>query len=113
MSDLPKFAIIHHFNSPKEAITIDGYKVERVDQVWVKNYGMVRCAPYSDHFVYLDPKPVRSGEPGRWFAMCTCGSPAIIIGTKAYSEYGSPSGWLLACKYHIDFGVHQGMSKWI
>ncbi len=100
------FSIIHHRGMQNSAVTLDGYKVERRDFVYIKNHGKVRCAPYDNHFVYLDPKPVRFGEPERWFALCTCGSPAVIIGTKAYAHLGSPEGWMLVCHMHTMTGRH-------
>lgn len=124
MSDLDKrlqkkdvgFSIIHHFGSPNEAYTLDNLKVERQEYLYAGiTYGMVRCAPYDDHFIYNDPYKVRPGiDAPRWLAMCTCGSPAVIVGTKVYGIYASPEGYLLVCMAHMTNGVHQtGGRKWI
>lgn len=100
------FSIIHHRGTVNDATTLDGYEVHRQEFVWIRGYGKVICPSYDNHFTYLDPKPVKRGEPYRWFAMCTCGSPAVITGTRAYSHLGSPSGWMLVCQHHTTYNRH-------
>lgn len=99
------FSIIKHRGDPNSATTLDGHKVYKRESVYIPEMGgKVRCAPYSSHFVYLDP----SNKAGRWFAMCTCGSPAVITGYKAYKrDASSNEGAMLICKYHGDYGHHQ------
>jgi len=93
------FSIIKHYNSPNSAVTLDGYTVKREEKVFIEGLGgFVPCAPYDNHFVYLEP----SGKQGRWFAACTCGSPAVLIGAKDYAHLGSPEGMMLVCYFHTN-----------
>src|SRR3989304_5066219 len=105
------FAIIKHYNSPNSATTLDGDEVERMEQVyWKAANRMVACAPYDNHFVYVDP----STKKGRWNLMCTCGSPSIVAGYSAYIKDTSPTtkhqssipGELLVCYHHVQYGKH-------
>ncbi|MBC8553823.1 MAG: hypothetical protein H8D23_29790 [Candidatus Brocadiales bacterium] len=105
------FSIIRNRGSLNEAITHDGYKVKRREMVYVPEWEtMVRCAPYSEHFVYLDP----SGKEKRWFASCTCGSMAVITGYNAYKQDASKDNMpMLLCHYHATYGVHAtGDKSW-
>jgi len=120
------FGIIHHYNSPNSAVTIDGKEVRREEKIWYAEYDdnkrivggkFVMCAPYSDHFIYEDPMWKRI--VGRWAHMCTCGSVSILVGYNAYRQDASPStegtnkGEMLVCKWHLDNGVHQtGGRRW-
>lgn len=115
-----RFAIIHHRNSPNSAVTLDGKEVRREDKLWYsetddKGYILtgryIMCAPYDDHFIYADP--MFHQIIGRWKYMCTCGSPAVIVGYDVYKDMasyateGSIKGEMLICKYHFENGVHQ------
>jgi len=117
---IPSFGIIHHYNSPNSAITIDGKEVRRESKIWYAEYDdegypingrFIACAPDDLHFVYIDP--MWKKIVGRWFAMCTCGSVAVIVGYNAYRQDSSPStegtnkGEMLMCKWFLDSGVHQ------
>lgn len=103
--DLPSFNIIKHRGDPTHAVTLDNHKVEKTDKVFIPEMGaFVRCMDYhGEHFVYLDPEcyPPHNRQ-GRWFAMCTCGSPAVIVGQDAYKTEGG----FLACYFHAQFGRH-------
>jgi hypothetical protein len=107
-----QFSIIKHFNSPNSATTLDGYKVRREEKIFVKQLGRyVVCAPYDNHFIYLDPAFEK--VKGRWFAMCTCGSPAVIAGYNAYKKDASPTsgsgiipGEMLLCYLHSNTMRH-------
>jgi len=80
------FSIIKHYNNPNEAVTLDGYKVHREEKVFIEGLGgFVPCA-----------------KQGRWFAACTCGSPAVLIGAKDYAHLGSPEGMMLVCYFHTN-----------
>jgi len=101
------FAIIKHYNSPNEAVTMDGHKVTREEKVWVDEMnGFIRCAPDDLHFVYLDPAARNPKNIGRWFASCTCGSFAVLVGSNVYKDYGSPEGMMLICYHFLTFGKH-------
>jgi|YelNatPaOPRAMG01_1025707.scaffolds.fasta_scaffold232255_1 hypothetical protein len=107
-----RFSIIKHFNSPNSAVTLDGYTVRRQNKIFIRELGRsVVCAPYDNHFIYLDP--VFNQKGGRWFAMCTCGSPAVIAGYNAYKKDASPTsgddilpGEMLVCYFHSNTGRH-------
>ena len=107
------FSTIKQRGDPNKAVTLDGYTVTRKERIYIPEYGnFIACAPYSSHFVYLDP----SNIAGRWFAMCSCGSPAVITGYSAYKQdHSSNEGAMLVCLYHAQYGHHtneQG-SQWI
>jgi len=120
MSDeIYSFGIIKQFGSPNEATTLDGHKVQRLEEIYIPQWGIsVKCAPYDDHFIYEDPES--KTKIGRWVHMCTCGSPAIVVGYNQYAQDASKySGGLLVCKHFTDtsiengYGVHQtGGRKW-
>ena len=78
--EAPKFsfAIIKHRGDLNHAETADGYKVERQEKVWITepdgmNGRFIFCSPDDVHFIYIDPMWTKIR--GRWFAMCSCGSP--------------------------------------
>jgi hypothetical protein len=97
------FSIIKHRGDPKSALTEDGIRVFKEDSVisddpYDSNVPPrkieVRCMDYHmEHFVYIDPVQ----KTGRWFAWCTCGSPAVIVGME------DP---LLVCFFYTKFGRH-------
>jgi hypothetical protein len=114
-----QFSIIHHYNSPNEAITVDGKTVRRETKLWYAEYDdhqmpyngrFIMCAPDSEHFIYADP--MWKLIVGRWHYMCSCSSPAVITGYNAYKQHSSPSsegtikGEMLCCKHFLDFGRH-------
>jgi hypothetical protein len=131
MSDNPfegkKFNIIKHRGDPKEATLESGHVVKKEDYVYFINdknqYVAMKCADYHGaHFVYLDPvfNDDEKGK-GHWFAMCTCGSPAVTIGPmEAQIEMDGWREQLLVCYvYHgslkaYGHGRHQGQEgrKW-
>lgn len=89
------YNIIKSRGDPTTAITLTGHRVEKKPFVIMPNpmdsegYASkpmaLKCADYhNEHFVYIDPlfeKDLPKTEKRRyWFAMCTCGSPAGMIG---------------------------------
>jgi hypothetical protein len=138
-----RFNVIRQRASPTEVILASGHKVEKLDRVYFRppnadasgpgNWTMVKCADYhGEHFVYMDPVydlPAARIDPsqattgrGHWFAMCTCGSPAVIVGpTEAAKEDSECPEQLLVCfVYHASlvqdgWGKHadqEGRKKW-
>jgi len=101
------FAIIKHFNSPQSAVTLDGNTVERVDKIFIPDWGVfARCASYDNHFIYEDPEAVK-GKKGRWYHMCTCGSAAVITGYSGYRGDASKDTLpMLVCYLHASTGRH-------
>lgn len=92
------FNIIKHRGSPTSAVTASGHTVTKQEFVIIPSpynpdeLTTVQCADYHDeHFVYIDPMmyaELEADSPERyWFAMCTCGSPAIIVGGADVSDH--------------------------
>lgn len=118
MTDLGKFqfAVIKSRGSLDECETADGFIVHRADKLFVEEADgsgrFIFCAPDDDHFIFIDPMWRRI--VGRWFAMCSCGSPAVITGYKAYEAFGSPTtraestrpGEMLICYHFAQYGQH-------
>lgn len=109
-----RFSVIRKRNSANDAETLDGFHVDRAD--WILFDGkIVHCAPYDNHFLYEDP----SGKPHRWHQMCTCGSPAVCVGYKAYERDGSVTtssessapGEMFVCYIHATTGRHADGSQ--
>ena len=104
-----RFSVIRARGDVNRAETLDGYKVTRTKQLFF-NDKLVLCAPYDNHFIYEDP----SGKSQRWLQMCTCGSPAVCVGYKAYAEDSSPTtradstdpGEMFVCYIHAVTGRH-------
>jgi hypothetical protein len=109
-----RFSVIRKRNSANDAETLDGFHVDRAD--WILfDEKIVHCAPYDNHFLYEDP----SGKPHRWHQMCTCGSPAVCVGYKAYERDGSVTtssessapGEMFVCYIHATTGRHADGSQ--
>ena len=78
--------------------------VERTERMYVDFYGVVTCAPYQAHFVFQ--LPVQIVGPSH---LCTCGSPAVVIGAKQYArqrKQASPQGYMLCCQHEYEHGEH-------
>lgn len=104
------FAVIKSRGSLNTCKTADGYTVHRRDKIFVTdpegvNGRLIHCAPDDDHFIFVDP--VWTKVKGRWFAMCSCGAPGVIVGYNAYATYGSPDmestnkGEMLICYHYL------------
>lgn len=137
------FNIVRQRASPTEIILRSGHKVTKEESVYFRipnpdasgpgDWTMIKCADYhGEHFVYLDPfyniQPDKvdpnkqSTGRGHWFAMCTCGSPAVIISpSEAVYEDSNAENNLLVCYiYHKTlrengFGTHAdqvGRKRW-
>lgn len=126
------FNIIKRRGDPTWAITLSGHRVEKQDFVYLKDhngeYQTVKCADYhNEHFVYIDPDYNEETAEGQqvdgkkgWFAMCTCGSPAVLVGGKTGalgSEFVDYREETLVCMVHTQRllrygkGWHQGQSE--
>lgn len=99
--------IKHKGNAPKISRNVgdlkfaklpDGTVVERQELIFVDGHGLIRCAHYELHFIYVYPNP--SGKYRGWGLFCTCGSIAGVVGTEAYSKLASPGGKMLVCVRH-------------
>lgn len=111
LSQVSSFSTIRTFGDKDIAITHDGIKVYRLDNIYFEGFGLVTCAPYELHFVYEH----KTGIIGRWSTMCTCGSPAVIV------SYNSPisklmskptdGDYLLVCMTHNSTKDNVGVGK--
>lgn len=127
MTDNPfeasSFNIVRQRASPNEVTLTSGHTVEKMERVYFRppnadasgpgEWQVVKCADYhGEHFVYLDPlyeTPALLTNPdkkdtgrGHWFAMCTCGSPAVILGPEEakFEESGIEEQLLVCYIYH-------------
>ena len=137
-----KFNIIRQRGSPTKVTLSTGHEVEKQDFVYFEEpnddgsgpgkWQGIKCAQYDgEHFIYLDPLysiPPHQVNPekaqtgrGHWFAMCTCGSPAVVVspGEALYEQ--SEAIQLMVCfLYHkslreLGVGSHadqQGRREW-
>jgi hypothetical protein len=95
--------IIHHLNTPQEAIDLNGIHVHREEKIYVQelNY-FVPTALYDNHFIYDSHSTKKGTSP----FMCTCGSIAVVIGSNVYEKDQSPGGVLFVCHCHASMGRH-------
>lgn len=117
------FNIIKHRGDPTEAVTLYGDRVTKEEYAYFRDtngqWTSVKCADYhGEHFVYLDPRFNKDGAEGKghWFAMCTCGSPAVIVqrGTAMTHETNAEENMLVCFMYTAtltQFGVGKHMTS--
>lgn len=107
------------FRDPKQATLASGDVVHRADRVYFKvpedaemsgliggDWITLKCADYhTEHFLYINPLYLRDRTKGKgcWFAMCTCGSPAVIVGPgdAAMEDSSCPERLLVCYLYHL------------
>lgn len=101
------FSIIKHLHVNRAEVK-GGYVVYREDKLFVQEYNAeIPCAPYDNHFIFLDPHVLKPGDKQKfWFAMCTCGGPAVLVGSQAYKHLGSSQGMMFVCFIHLTYGKH-------
>ena len=90
------FNIIGQMGEVRRAQTPQDVTVYRQEFLYAGQFGIVRCTPYSEHFIYENPDK-RPGTPGH---LCTCGSTAVVA--NAYDE-----GRMFVCLNHATYGFHQ------
>lgn len=122
------FNIIKSRGDPKVAVTLSGHTVTKQNEVYCKSpfdtesWVSIKCADYhNEHFIYVDPvynMDSDKGGKGHWFAMCTCGSPAVIVGMREgeVHETGLEENLLVCYHYtatllQYGHGWHQGQDK--
>jgi hypothetical protein len=84
------FNIIKTRGDPDVATTLTGHHVTKKERVIIPSpfdgtmISLLVADYHDEHFVYIDPLFEKdlpeNDERSYWFAMCTCGSPAGIIG---------------------------------
>ena len=93
--------VIRHHGDLNKAWTADGKEVYRQDTLWFPEWQMypIKCCPYSVHFIFDDPIK----KVGHWTPMCSCGSPAGIVGYGIYTKLMSPTitGEMIVCLTHM------------
>ena len=107
------FNIIRKAGDPTKVtlVTKDGkettvYKSQD-EKIFVQEYQtFIKCHEYGAHFVFELPSHI----PG-WAHMCSCGSPAILVGSKVYDHLGSAEGMMFSCQHHLDFNIHADGSQ--
>lgn len=117
------YNVIAQRGDPTHAVTLTGHRVEKKEIVIIPSpfdgsMITLKCADYhNEHFVYIDPlfdKELPKGENRSfWFAMCTCGSPAGIIGGGDVArhearELAGPEENLLICQHYYQTLIENG-----
>ena len=95
------------------------FQIPNVDASGPGDWTKIKCADYhGEHFVYLDPlynAPAVHVDPnkaltgrGHYFAMCTCGSLAVIVGpSDAELQESDATESLLVCYiYHATLDMY-------
>jgi hypothetical protein len=98
------FNIIRSKGDADKVTLVDDTVIHRdpSGKIFVPEYGaFVRCAPYGNHFIF--EVPVRIKGPA-W--MCSCGSPAHMVGAKAYGHLSSYKDAMIVCQNHTTFNRH-------
>ena len=96
--------IIHH-RGELNKVTFEGKTCERAQSIFMRDYGLVKCTPYDNHFILYDPSHIG------WTTFCTCGAPAVITGYDVYKKDASPQGLLLLCLQHAQTGEHMPVNR--
>jgi hypothetical protein len=117
------YNIIAQRGDPTHATTVTGHPVEKKALVIIPSpfdgtMIALNCADYHmEHFVYIDPLFERDLPKNEsrsfWFAMCTCGSPAAIIGGADVARHeGRPFlGYednMLVCQHYYQTLIQNG-----
>jgi hydrogenase maturation factor len=98
---MPK--IIRHHNDPNFAVTLNGDRVERTQNMYLPSrHEVLPVMQTSMHFLFRDPTVPRGTT-----LFCTCGAAGIIIGYQAYKHLTSYMGnEVIACHHLITYGNH-------
>jgi hypothetical protein len=130
--DLPKLNIIKvlKFTGDRKSAELANKKVVyRQESLWMgKDWKFVHCVNSGSHFIYHEPDfDTRTGNwptdkngnvpkkhLGKWTPICTCNSPAVVVGADAYKQWASPTnssestnpGMMLICLSVLNRGVH-------
>jgi len=103
------FNIIKSHGDANKVTLMDGTVIhkDQTERMFVPEYGaFVRCAPYGNHFIFEVPKRIKGPS---W--MCSCGSPAVMVGAKAYGHLSSYKDAMIVCQNHTMYNVHADGSK--
>ena len=113
---IKSFSVIRYRGDPDKAVVQTGHTVYRREKIFIQelnnNQGAwVTCASYDNHFVYEEP----SGKAKLPSFICTCGSPAVVVGYSGYEGQASSQGYMLVCLLHATYGHHSNTKgeNWI
>lgn len=121
-----QFNLIKHRGDPRTALTHSGHTVTKQAYLYFKDqegkFQYVKAADYhNEHFLYVDPLYNTDEGMGHWFAMCTCGSIAVLIGEGVSAGIFQSGGeQMVVCQAHTasllntGIGRHQGQdtTRW-
>jgi len=96
--------IIKSYNTLKKVTLVDGTVIDnpRTDKMFVREYGtFVKVVEYGNHFIFEVPVKIKGPS---W--MCSCGSPAVMVGAKAYEHLSSLKGAMIVCQNHTMYNKH-------
>lgn len=114
------FSVVRNIGNPKVCYVQNPYNketeytVQYQEKVWFDNYGMVECINDGAHFTFLDPVKISPLDPltQRWFALCSCGAPAVLVGHNPLKSKTSEMGhYWLACYNAITYERHSDGSR--
>lgn len=93
--------VVRNIGDLKRARNVDGETVYRQESIFLRTYGYnVPCLNTDNHFIF---KSKRLGMS----TLCTCGSPATLVGYHAYRKYSSYIGnEVLCCHFFFQSGRH-------
>jgi hypothetical protein len=101
--------IIKSYNTLQKVTLVDGTEVQndRQNKVFVPEYGVeVPCAPYDNHFIFEVPQHIKGTS-----YLCSCGSQAVVVGSKAYAHLSSMKNALFVCLHHTTYNEHADGSQ--
>lgn len=112
-------ATVRNVGSPKICYVKNPYtgaeiEVQYQEHIFITaEYGIIQCINDGQHFTFLDPVQISPLDPvtRRWFALCSCGSPAQIIGSNPVAKHTSGGRYMLACSTALAFNEHADGSR--
>jgi len=96
--------VIRAHNTPNKVTLVDGTVIHRdpSGKMYIPEWNTyVVCAPYDNHFIFKVPERIKGVG-----IMCSCGSPAVTVGAKAYAHLSSKKEAMIVCFHHTKFNRH-------
>ena len=96
--------IIRSHGTPNKVTLVDGTEIfnDKSNKIWIPEYGtFILCVEYGNHFIF--EVPIRIKGPA-W--LCSCGSPAVTVGMKAYAHLSSDKEAMIVCQQHTTHNRH-------
>lgn len=101
--------IIRSHGTPDKVTLFDGTIIrnDHRDKMFVPEYGVeIRKVEYGNHFIFEVPARIKGPA---W--LCSCGSPAVMVGAKAYSHLSSYEEAMIVCQFHTTNNRHSDGSQ--